>query len=156
MTTFTAPTVECSRCAGTGHHSYNSLHGSTCYGCNGTGRTYTAKVAAVVEARNTEASRARRAIAQDLAAGDRVWATTDGTRLLSEKRGDGRWVTVENVELTDTVCGWSGPDKIPTAWRVIVTTDAGTTELAGNTILRRYFAGFTAERDAADTLACRD
>lgn len=29
---------ECSRCGGTGRYSYNALHGSMCYGCNGRGR----------------------------------------------------------------------------------------------------------------------
>lgn len=27
----------CSRCGGTGNHSYNPIHGSTCFKCNGLG-----------------------------------------------------------------------------------------------------------------------
>lgn len=30
-------TEACSRCDGTGHYSYNLMHGSRCYGCNGRG-----------------------------------------------------------------------------------------------------------------------
>lgn len=28
----------CSRCSGSGHHSYNQIHGTMCYGCNGRGK----------------------------------------------------------------------------------------------------------------------
>lgn len=28
---------KCSRCGGTGNHSYNPIHGSTCFKCNGLG-----------------------------------------------------------------------------------------------------------------------
>jgi hypothetical protein len=34
-------TVTCARCAGSGSHSFNLMHGSVCYGCNGTGKAYT-------------------------------------------------------------------------------------------------------------------
>lgn len=38
----------CGRCGGTGHYSYNTTDGSTCYGCSGRGtvRTTMARVAA--------------------------------------------------------------------------------------------------------------
>lgn len=31
----------CSRCNGTGRHSFNLMHGTRCYGCNGTGKQKT-------------------------------------------------------------------------------------------------------------------
>jgi hypothetical protein len=31
----------CSRCAGTGRFSFNLMHGTKCYGCNGTGKQKT-------------------------------------------------------------------------------------------------------------------
>jgi hypothetical protein len=31
------PIEECTRCHGSGHHSYNDVHGTVCYGCGGTG-----------------------------------------------------------------------------------------------------------------------
>lgn len=36
MTTYT-----CSRCNGTGRFSFNLIHGTRCYGCNGTGKQKT-------------------------------------------------------------------------------------------------------------------
>ena len=29
--------VICSRCGGSGHYSYNPIHGTMCYGCQGKG-----------------------------------------------------------------------------------------------------------------------
>lgn len=31
----------CTRCNGTGRFSFNLMHGTKCYGCNGTGKQYT-------------------------------------------------------------------------------------------------------------------
>ena len=31
----------CSRCNGTGSYSFNLMHGTKCYGCNGSGKQYT-------------------------------------------------------------------------------------------------------------------
>lgn len=31
----------CTRCNGTGSYSFNLMHGTKCYGCNGTGKQYT-------------------------------------------------------------------------------------------------------------------
>ena len=31
--------ITCTRCGGSGSYSFNMLHGSRCYGCNGTGFT---------------------------------------------------------------------------------------------------------------------
>lgn len=39
-------TQQCSRCSGTGHHSYCQQWGSTCFKCGGNGRVYTKKGAA--------------------------------------------------------------------------------------------------------------
>lgn len=33
--------VECGRCGGSGHYSYNQLDGTRCYGCNGSGYVLT-------------------------------------------------------------------------------------------------------------------
>lgn len=34
-------TEPCSRCGGSGRHSYNQIHGDRCYGCHGTGKRLT-------------------------------------------------------------------------------------------------------------------
>ena len=45
----TFETTECSRCGGSGRYSYNSMHGSMCYGCQGAGKVYTKKALAARE-----------------------------------------------------------------------------------------------------------
>lgn len=35
--------IECSRCGGTGRYSFNLMHGSMCYGCNGIGYKLTSR-----------------------------------------------------------------------------------------------------------------
>ncbi|NLP65551.1 hypothetical protein [Paraburkholderia sacchari] len=42
-------TMTCSRCGGSGHFSYNQIHGTRCYGCNGTGKKYTKRGAAAAK-----------------------------------------------------------------------------------------------------------
>jgi len=37
--------MTCTRCGGTGTYKYNTIDGDTCYGCNGTGKRMTEKVA---------------------------------------------------------------------------------------------------------------
>ena len=41
MTTINATAYTCSRCGGSGRFSFNLIHGSKCYGCNGTGKQKT-------------------------------------------------------------------------------------------------------------------
>ena len=61
--------MECPRCGGSGHYSYNQLDGTICYGCNGTGkavmevRAYTEKEYANMERAN-EKAKERKAEAQ--------------------------------------------------------------------------------------------
>ena len=40
---------ECSRCGGSGHFSFNLMHGTMCYGCHGTGVQYTKRGLAAKE-----------------------------------------------------------------------------------------------------------
>jgi hypothetical protein len=50
-------TTTCSRCGGCGHYSWNAVDGSKCYGCHGTGKSYTkqaAKAITAVDAKRTE------------------------------------------------------------------------------------------------------
>lgn len=39
-------TETCTRCGGSGHHSYCQMYGTTCFGCGGSGRRYTKRGAA--------------------------------------------------------------------------------------------------------------
>jgi DnaJ-class molecular chaperone len=44
----TFETETCSRCAGTGHHSYCPMWGTVCFKCRGTGKVYTKRGQAAV------------------------------------------------------------------------------------------------------------
>lgn len=130
------PVQECRRCGGSGHYSYNTVHGSVCYGCSGTGWQYTRKAARHAQAYREAVRRQRDALAQDLQPGDRV---VKG--LHSQRRKGDQWVTVTEVERTDRESGRSLRDgeMVPTSWYTIITTDDGETrELGGNMLVRRF------------------
>lgn len=42
-------TKECSRCGGSGHYSYNQMHGTMCYGCSGSGKMVVAPTTKLVQ-----------------------------------------------------------------------------------------------------------
>lgn len=46
----------CNRCGGTGHHQFNQVHGTVCYGCSGTG-TVLVDLAALARRKAAQASR---------------------------------------------------------------------------------------------------
>lgn len=88
MTAFkiTYDMTDCSRCGGSGHFSYNSLTGTTCFKCNGGKRQVTArgrKAQKIVRGLRSELTEVN---AEDVEVGDRV--------RLSHSR---RYFTVEDV-----------------------------------------------------------
>lgn len=93
-------TETCSRCAGSGVHSYCQMHGDTCFKCRGKGRTYTkvsqASAAAVVALRRSLTEKH----ARDLVVGDVV-----------RDRG-----TVSSVRHTDDACGWGAQGQVNARW----------------------------------------
>lgn len=42
-------TTVCSRCGGSGHYSFSLIHGTMCYGCNGSGVKFTKRGKAATE-----------------------------------------------------------------------------------------------------------
>lgn len=116
------PLVHCSRCDGSGHYSWNAVHGSTCYGCSGTGfRLPKAAVPAWESYRAAVNAQVRR-LAADLRPGEEI----SGFKGLSD-RSDGNWRTVASVSVNYTeVMGTTGVDRTPSAWRCIITYTDGT------------------------------
>lgn len=74
-------TETCTRCGGTGQHSYCQMWGSTCFKCGGRGRTYTKRGAAAVAFLRS----LREVPAADIVVGDLVWF--DGSPLGGRKGG---------------------------------------------------------------------
>ena len=107
------PIESCGRCGGSGHYSYNTMHGTVCYGCSGSG-VRIARGAVKHHAAWRDAVRAAvRVITQDLQPGDRVrpWGDRDPA---AER-------TVATIERTTERCGWStAPDGTETTTAVYV------------------------------------
>lgn len=68
--------VTCSRCGGSGSYSFNLMHGSKCYGCNGTGYKLTKRGSAAQQFFHDLA----KVKVSDLKVGDLVWFDMWGFR----------------------------------------------------------------------------
>ncbi len=133
------PTKTCTRCGGSGQHSYNQIDGSTCYGCGGTGRKYASKkVAAAVNAMKEAIRAIKSPVAGSLAVGDRILD-------LERPTGEGKyaWSTVTSIVKTDKAMGWSmnrvtQKCDIPNAWELQITLETGRVAIiASNQQVRR-------------------
>jgi len=125
----------CSRCAGSGKHSYCQMYGSTCFKCGGSGRTYTKRGAAAA-AKLTDL---RSKPASELVPGDTVlmrgfscgsvsspskWckvaALEDATGSARYKDAAGEWVTPTQIRIVfEPGAGYSASTSDPaTMYRV--------------------------------------
>jgi hypothetical protein len=126
------PTKTCTRCAGTGEHSFNLRDGKVCYGCSGSGKMWATKaVAEAVEAHRAAQRAARRRLVQELTAGTFVLDTLSDTA-----KGGEKWAEVIGVEITDKPAGMK-LDGTVWAWMTTVTLANGTVRtMSGNQIVR--------------------
>ena len=125
------PVGPCRRCGGSGEFSYNPVHGTMCYGCQGRGKQY---MVPKHHAAWREAVRAAvRVVTQDLVPGDvvRRWGDRDNEGRPTPGR------TVVAVRRTDEPCAWSTgsrpdlrdvplsqlPPEVVTGWYTLVTWD---------------------------------
>jgi len=122
------PLDHCHRCGGSGNYSYNAMHGSTCYGCGGTGFIIAAGARKAHGEYNEATRKAIRRTVDTLKPGDEICGFVG----MSDK-ADGNWRTVATVTIHRDQCvGWSTlPDgtKVETGWRATVTFTDGS-ELA--------------------------
>ena len=89
----------CGRCGGSGHHSYCTTYGTTCFGCGGSGRKLTKRGQVAQSLYNALASRP----ADQIVPGDVIWVT-DGVI------GKSSWQTVLQSSRPDTTGGYVSPD----------------------------------------------
>lgn len=80
----------CGRCGGTGRYSYNSLHGSTCYGCKGRKWVYTKRGKA---AANHYENLLKKPVL-DVRVGDKIWHTMISPDGMMYSTG---WFTVREI-----------------------------------------------------------
>jgi hypothetical protein len=137
------PVEVCGRCGGTGQFSYNQIHGSRCYGCDGKKVRHTRKARTQFQSWAADLKAIRRATGASLQVGDEL-AIVKCTGIFTEKVVG--WHTITQIDHTGEECGWSisidpatGSEvRTPTAWRMLVTFDDG--ELAHtstNSLFRR-------------------
>lgn len=94
MTKILFETKTCGRCGGSGHHSYCTMYGNTCFGCSGSGKVYTTAGKAAkgrFEAKRMELF------------GVEVGKLEPGMRFIP--RGESKWRTV--VSVGTSASSWS-------------------------------------------------
>ena len=90
----------CGRCGGSGEYSYNAMHGSRCYGCNGTGYKLTKRGAAAQRYLNC----LRLVRSDSIKVGDTIYDHTYGfCKVLSVKAAPARELGVWQVGHEDDV-----------------------------------------------------
>ena len=114
------PIQTCTRCHGSGHYSYNQIHGTMCYGCGGTGVQIVKKAKPAWVAFNANAKKLKQTMTKDLVVG--IAYRTYGSK--AERK------IVVAVEKTDETCGGSKSGDNPWVYDYfyLVTFEDGTTE----------------------------
>lgn len=113
-------TTTCPRCSGTGRHSFNSVHGTVCYGCSGRGKVRTDAGRKASETLAKLAGELASIAVADLQPGDVVRQASRG--------GRARWSTVTSVEA----------DPLNAGRYTVLTDEVGhAVNHVGTTVLRR-------------------
>ena len=130
----TAPLFEsapCGRCGGSGSYSFNLMHGSRCYGCNGTGFALT-KRGHMAQKMFTDALSVP---VETLAPGD-----------LARFAGDGKFSRVQSVTIgPDKAIGGGYNPAAPDAEAVLIVLDAFSFKTRPGHMVRK---GWSAEEKA--------
>jgi hypothetical protein len=100
--TVTIETKTCGRCGGTGNHSFNSLDGSRCYGCSGSGNQLTPRGKRARKALEAWTDRELTVPASSVVVGDRILTSTFSGRKI--------WATVTDV--TVSLTGYQGSKSV--------------------------------------------
>jgi hypothetical protein len=134
--------VTCSRCDGSGTFSWNAMHGSRCYGCNGSGYQLTARGRAAQLYLNG----LRKIPAEEFKVGDMIWC--EGFQC-------GVWATV--TEVTLLTGAEMGRISEPDAACVRIVADRKGKSMGYNTFVgslhRKGFTGAEKDAQRADALA---
>jgi hypothetical protein len=86
------PIEECTRCYGTGHYSYNDVHGTMCYGCGGTGLQVIKRAKPAYNAYKDALRKMKNGTYQDISVGDviahnKVWREVTSVALTPLRSG---------------------------------------------------------------------
>jgi hypothetical protein len=139
------PLVNCTRCGGSGHYSYNAMHGSTCYGCGGTGWKIARPAAKYLDEFTLAQRRGWEVTANPTPNPKSTCGTITVGDEINRQKGDD-WMTVAAIDIDYTdergwssPPGWDGrsPERIVTAWAVIITMTDGTEWATATNIMYR-------------------
>lgn len=137
------PLKPCGRCGGSGEHSFNRMHGSTCFGCSGTGWAYATKKVAVARADYAKAVKdARRPVVAALEPGQEFTRDLTYSGVAAEGAA---WSRVASISPSPRVAGVTriGVEGTPgyecyTTPRYFVVLEDGTVlDLPGNLVVGR-------------------
>lgn len=124
------PLVKCGRCGGSGHYSWNQRHGSTCYGCSGSGVVVAPKAKNAWNAFLAFRKACHEPKTSQLEVGDKV-------RLY----GQTEFLTVTSVTATDERCGSSFSNGVETevwVWMYVTLSDDSSHRVSCNQLWKRY------------------
>lgn len=123
------PLDECSRCAATGHYSFNTVTGSRCFKCNGSGFTIQDRALPAWKALQDEIATHKRCTPRIMKVGD----------VVAHNR---IWKTIVSIETTDQVCGWfqRGDSEKVYEYKMILKFADGTEDcVSQNEIMKRAY-----------------
>jgi hypothetical protein len=121
------PVRTCTRCGGSGHHSFNLRDGDTCWGCSGTGLQHTPKAAKAFTAWREAVKAALRPMLQQLAVGDEI-------RDYGAAKGS-PFTAVVAIEVTAEQSGSANGQ--PCYWTVVTLADGRVMRADPRTLVRR-------------------
>lgn len=123
------PLDECSRCAATGHYSFNTVTGSRCFKCNGSGFTIQDRALAAWKALQEEIATHKRCTPRIMKAGD----------LIAYNK---IWREIVSIEVTDQSCGSSkfgDNERVYQYYMILKFSDGTEARVSENEIFRRSY-----------------
>ena len=123
------PLDECSRCAATGHYSFNTVTGSRCFKCNGSGYTIQKRAELAWSAMLEEINSHKHCTPKMMNVGD----------VIAYNRV---WREIVAIEVTDKSCGSfevSGIGKVYRYYMILKFTDGTEACVSENEILKRSY-----------------
>lgn len=142
--------TECSRCGGSGSFSFNLMHGSMCYGCNGSGYKLTPRGRAAQHFLN----RMREIPMENFQIGDSI--RFDGFHAGSYVQPT-QWAKITSVEfITGKQAGYANPENADLQCVRLETTYGSAVGFVGKTTYRKGFAAEEKQQQVNQALAYQE
>lgn len=123
------PLDECSRCGATGHYSFNTVTGSRCFKCNGSGFTIQERALPAWKALQDEIASHKRCTVRNMKVGDVIAYNKV-------------WREIVSIEVTDQSCGsfkFGDNETVYQYYRIVKFADGTEARVSENEILKRAY-----------------